>query len=151
MPDDRESTLTAVDAAYESLRSRVRGLSEAEGTRPGVVGGWSVAQTLAHMEGWLGEGGAGLQRMARGERATPEGADYSDADAWNAKFVEAHTRPTLGEAVTAFEERFAAFRGALAALPGERFGAGRTANTIALNAWEHFGEHQSEIEKALRG
>lgn len=149
---DRAGTLAAVDTAYASLWDIVRGIDEATGTRAGLVGAWSVAQTLAHMVGWLEVGETALTRMARGERPTPVGVDYDNVDAWNAKFVEVHTRPTLARAVTAFAAGFTAFRAALSALPEERFGAGRTANRIAFNPCvRHFGTHQAEIERALRG
>ena len=39
------------------------------------------------MTGWFGEMTVGLKRVANGERPTPEGVNYSDADAWNAKFI----------------------------------------------------------------
>ena len=151
-PDGRAGTLAAVDAGYASLRDAVQSLSAAEGIRAGAVGGWSVAQTLAHISGWLGEGETALLRMAQGERPTPQGVEYSNVDAWNAKFVEVHTRATLAEALTAFGGAFGAFRAALAALPEERFRAGGTANSIAQRSCrDHFGEHEAAIRQALGG
>jgi hypothetical protein len=150
--DHREGTLAAANAAYESLWAVVEGLTEAEGTRTGVVGDWSALQVLAHTQGWLGQGELAMSRMARGERPQPERTGYSNVDAWNAKFVEVHAQATLAEALAAFASSFAGFREALAALPEERFGAGRTATAIAtMSCINHFAEHQAEIVQGLRG
>ena len=136
-PDSRERVLAEADAAFVRLQALIRGLDEAQATRPGVVGGWSVVQTLGHIVGWLGEARGALERLARGERPGAEGADYSNIDAWNAKFVEVHSEATATDA--------------LAAVPAQRFGAGWSVNTIARNACiAHYAEHAEAIEGALR-
>ena len=150
-PDSRERVLAEADAAFVRLQALIRGLDEAQATRPGVVGGWSVVQTLGHIVGWLGEARGALERLARGERPGAEGADYSNIDAWNAKFVEVHSEATATDALAAFEAAQTAWRAALAAVPAQRFGAGRSVNTIARNACiAHYAEHAEAIEGALR-
>ena len=147
---DRESTLTAVDGAYAALHGVLTGLDAETGTRARVVGPWSVAQMLAHMVGWLGEATGSFERLARGERPTPEGVDYSNLDAWNAKFVEVHTREDWEQALADFVQRFQGFRSALAVIPAERFGEGRSATTIAtIGCINHFPEHQAQSEQSL--
>lgn len=149
-PADRDTTLRAVDGAYASLLAVLDGLSADDRMRLNVIGPWSVAQLLAHMVGWLGEAMGSLERLGRGERPTPEGVDYRNLDAWNAKFVEVHTREAWDTALSDFVERFEGFRAVLAALPPERFGQGRTASTLAtIGCIDHFPEHQAQIEHAL--
>ena len=148
----KPETLAALDDRYNALHALVGGIDEPHGTWQGVVGSWSVVNVLQHIDGWLVEMGEGLQRLARGERAMREGADYSNADAWNAKFVEVRGDQSMAQALAAFERSHAAFRAAAAAIPDERYGDGRTANRIIeMAALDHYAEHRGQIEAYLSG
>jgi uncharacterized protein (TIGR03083 family) len=49
---DRQELLADLASARAELLSAIEGLSEQEMVRPGVVGEWSVKDTLAHIAAW---------------------------------------------------------------------------------------------------
>lgn len=142
--------LTALDAAYADLETTLDTVDQPHAEWPQAVGSWSVVNVLQHLDGWLTEMHETVQRLGRGERPNPDGTDYSNVDAWNAKFVEVRGTQTLTEARTAFHQSHAAFRTALDAVGVERYGEGRTVNRIAyLACIEHYQEHAQEIAAFL--
>lgn len=146
----KAETLAALDDTYAAFQQLVSSIDEPRATRRGAVGDWSVVNVLQHIDGWLQEMTGSLQRLARGERATPEGTEYDD-DAWNAKFVEVRGDQSRADALTAFESAHARFRAAVEALPQDRFGSGRTTNRIIDEiCLSHYPDHQREIEAYLR-
>ena len=108
MPTKAEE-ITAMDAAFKRLIDIVRPIDDAHGTWKEAHGTWSVVNLLQHMDGWLREMTPALQRLARGERPTPEGIDYSNFDAWNAKFVEVRGEQTMAEAIAAIRRELRRF------------------------------------------
>src|SRR3989304_8456747 len=83
-----------MDAGFAGLLDAVNGLSEEQLTRvwygdpsTSLRTGWTVRDIVAHVAGWHREEIAMLERMARGERPVPESVDYTDDDAWNARFA----------------------------------------------------------------
>ncbi len=151
MPTKTEE-LTATEAAFKRLIDIVRPLDDAHGTWKEAHGTWSVVNLLQHMDGWLREMTPALQRLARGERPTPEGVDYSDIDAWNAEFVEVRGEQTVAAAITAIEEGYTAFRASAESVDADRFGDNKTANRLVnASGAHHFDEHADDIKKYLTG
>lgn len=134
-----------LDAAFAELKATVAGLDDAAKT-PVMQGRWAVKDILAHMAGWHREMAPALQRLARGEKAIPDGMDYSNFDAWNARFVEARRGMTPAQVETELDESFADFRAALLAVPEARRQPGRTAGKIAHEAGiDHYRHHAAQI------
>ena len=91
----------------------------------------------------------------RGERPTPEGVDYSDADAWNEKFA-LQAKPGHA-ALDAWDAAYRAYCTAAGALPENLYGEdpekGRPliGNRLLQAAGiHHFEEHRPDLEKWLR-
>lgn len=146
----KADVLNRLDATYAELRATIDRMTEPQRNER-WLGSWGLRELLAHLSGWHREMTAGLQRLARGERPTPEGVDYSDADGWNAKFAEG-AAPTPGEAIARFEETHRGFREALAAVPDDRFGEGKTVNRIAGSTGsDHYQEHLEQMRDWLEG
>jgi hypothetical protein len=80
--------LRTLDSEFTAFVDAIDGLRD-ERMLQVWYGEWSVRDILAHIIGWYRESVAALERIARGERPVPDGVDYSDGDAWNARFVEA--------------------------------------------------------------
>ena len=109
-------------------------------------GDWSVRDILAHVAGWHREEIAMLERMARGERPVPESADYTDDDAWNARFVAKWRAASAGEVLAELKATKEAYVAAASWLPEERFEEGRTAHRLVQQGCtEHYREHTDEI------
>ena len=82
-----DARLEDLEKSYADLQSAIDGLTH-EQLVTAFQGEWSVRDMLGHIVGWHHEMDDALERIARGERPVPEGVDYSDSDAWNARFVE---------------------------------------------------------------
>ncbi len=146
----KAEVLTALDEAYSQLGAILDTLDESHAASPQAVGSWSVINVLQHLNGWLVEMLGAAQRLSRGERPIPDDVDYSNFDAWNAKFIELGGLQTLTQARDAFQHSHAAFRSALAIVPDDRYGDGRTVNRIAyMVCIEHYQEHAQQISAYL--
>jgi hypothetical protein len=89
-----------------------------------------------------------LERMGRGERPTPEGVDYSDADAWNAKFAAAMTAQNASTVMADLQQSFANYLKAAKALPDDRFGEGKTVNKLLdASGSGHYKEHLPALKE----
>lgn len=141
----RDALLAELDEAFANLQRTYRDLGEAQ-KRVVMQGTWSVKDILVHIAGWHREMAPALGRLARGEKPVPEGVDYSDFDAWNARWVEAarHTPVTAVEQELA--DSFASFQQAVAALPENRLTPGRTADKIIHEVgMNHYRHHAGQI------
>jgi len=143
----REDLLRELEKQFEALLQSVEGLSDEQFVKP-WYGSWSAHDILAHITGWHHQMDDALERIARGERPTAEGVDYSDADAWNARFVDtwrnASPSAVVEELIASKESFVTAARG----VPEDRFEEGRAANRILHNtAIDHYREHAPAIRE----
>ncbi len=141
----RNQVLGELDEAFTGLQATYKDLPEAR-KRVVMQGTWSVKDILVHISGWHREMAGALTRIARGERAAPEGVDYSDFDAWNARFVEAARATPVPEVEKELTKSFEVFRQAILALPENRLIPGRTADRIVHEAgMDHYRHHAAQI------
>ena len=149
---DKKTTLQLLDTEYANFQDAIKGLDRDQLQRV-FYGDWSVRDIVAHMLGWEREMAEALRRIARGERPTPEGVDYSSADEWNAKF-SARLRQQLPTTVLAeWGQVHQTFVKAAEAVPDDRFGAGedgkpKTVNRIIeTTGYGHYREHAPPIRE----
>ncbi len=144
---DKQAMIGEVQSGFDRLLATVQGIDERAMSRV-FYGEWSVKDILAHIAGWQQTMTGSLERMARGERPTPEGVDYSDADAWNAKFAAAMAPQSAPTVVAYLKQSFANYMRAAKALPEDRFGDGKTANKLLESSGSgHYAEHLPAIEQ----
>jgi hypothetical protein len=146
---DKPTTLKLVDDEYQNLRNAIDGLDDAAMARV-WFGTWAAKDILAHVLGWEREMTGALERIARGERPTPEGVDYSDGDAWNAKFAAAYHGVSARTIVAAWQQVHMNYVRAAQAVPDERFGTKdgkpNTVNRLLETSGHgHYKEHAAEI------
>ena len=142
----KDDLLKELDDERAAFTTCLAGLTDEQMTRV-WLGSWSVKEVLAHVAGWQREMALALARIARGERPTPEGVDYSNNDVWNDQFVEKQKERSLAEQLVELDAAFTAYRAAAAAVPAERFEPGRTVDRMLhANAIDHFREHRAEID-----
>ena len=150
----KQEALASLDAGYDRFRGGIADLTDADYNET-WLGEWNLSQVLAHMTGWYREMTGAFERVGRGERPMPEGVDYSDSDAWNAKFA-----PQAKEgraALVEWEEAYAAYRSAADTLGEDKYGIdpekGRPliGNRLLQGAGiGHFEEHQVQLDEWLR-
>ena len=144
---DKQATLNEVQTTFDELLSTVSKLDDRAMTTR-FYGDWSVKDIVAHIAGWQHTMTAAMERMARGERPTPEGVDYSDADAWNAKFAGAMRPQSPSTVVADLKQSFANYLRAARALPADRFGEGKTVNRLLeASGYGHYREHLPAIKE----
>ncbi len=146
---DKAEVLQNVETEFQNLQDAVKGLDNDQ-MAVAWLDGWSAKDILAHVLGWDREMIVFLERMARGERPAPEGVDYSDPNAWNAKFA-LEFAPISGSTVLAvWKQVHMNFVRTANALPDDRFGEKdgkpKTANRILGDSgYQHYQEHTAHI------
>jgi hypothetical protein len=152
---DKRTAIHDLELGYQEFRGPIERLDE-DAYSEVWLGTWSLQELLAHMAGWYREMTAAIERAGRGERPTPEGVDYSDSDAWNAKFEKNAKKGKA--ALTDFDEAYAGYLAAAKALPENLYGTdpekGRPliGNRLLQGAGiGHFQEHQEQLDAWLKG
>jgi hypothetical protein len=142
---DKQSALNEVQGGFDALLAAVSDLDESA-LNARFYGDWSVKDVLAHIAGWQTEMTAALERMARGERPTPEGVDYGDADAWNARFARSMQGQSGTTVLAHLRQSFANYVRAARAIPDDRYGDGKTVNRLLETSGSgHYQEHLPAI------
>jgi hypothetical protein len=144
---DKQTAIKQVEDGFAQLQEAVNGLDD-RAISTVMYGEWSIKDILAHIAGWQHESAAMLERMARGERPAPEGTDYSDPDAWNAKFAAAMKPQNASTVLADLQQSFATYIRAARSIPEDRFGEGKTVNRILDgNGSGHYKEHLPAIKE----
>jgi hypothetical protein len=144
---DKQETLKTLQAGFNELLATLNGLDEAALTRV-FYGTWSIKDILAHVAGWHHTMAGAMERMARGERPTPEGVDYSDSDRWNASFAAAMAPQNATTVIADLRQSFATYVRAAQAIPDDRWGEGKTINRIVeTSGYGHYQEHLPAIKE----
>ncbi|OAI44540.1 hypothetical protein AYO38_00130 [bacterium SCGC AG-212-C10] len=151
----KDDAIQELETAYQQFRGKIADLSD-DAYREQWLGTWSLSELLAHMEGWWREMAGGFARVAAGQRPTPEGVSYTDADAWNEKFTQ---KTTAGkDALTAWDAGYGEYVSAARALPDDQYGVDsangkpRIGNRLLQGAGvHHFAEHEEQLDAWLAG
>ncbi len=144
----REALLAHLDAAYGDLLTVVGGLDEHHFEEKWLDGRWGVREIVAHIAGWLGQLGGGLERMSRGEKPAPEGVDWTDVQTWNDTFARHAMGKRQAEVLSELEHAVQAFKDSAQRVPADRFGEGKTANKMFDAAGApHLREHAEMVRR----
>jgi hypothetical protein len=145
---DKQAVVKEIRDAYGEFTDAIQGLGDEQMTKP-FLGTWSLREITGHIIGWQQQMTIGLERMARGERPSPEGANWSDVQSWNDRFAAGVQGRAVRDLLRELDGSVAAMIAALEALPDDRFGEGKTANRMAEAAgFGHFREHVPQIRQA---
>lgn len=148
----KQEAMGELDSAYQRFRGKIADLPD-DAYNEAWLGTWNLSQLLAHMGGWFGEMTGGMERVGRGERPTPEGVDYSDADGWNAKFAATATPGKA--ALQVWDMRYRRYADAANALGDDLFGENEQGRPkignrlIGASGLEHFAEHGEQLDAWL--
>lgn len=142
-----DDLLVDLEAAFGELQQSMAGLTHQQMLER-WFGDWCVYDICSHIVGWHHEMDDALERIARGERPTPEGADYSDADDWNKRFIETWVQSSgaaVQEELLASKELFVK---AARLVPDDKFEEGRAAYRILTGTGaDHYREHAPAIRE----
>lgn len=148
---DKRTALKTTEDEFANLLAAVDGLDE-QAMNETFYGSWSVKEILAHISGWHRQMTEAMERMARGEKPTPEGVDYSDADAWNAGFASSMASQSGATVLADLRQTFANYLRAAMTIPDERYGEGKTINRLLEGSgYGHYREHTPAIVQFKTG
>jgi hypothetical protein len=153
MVASKQELLAELDRSYEEFRSVAEAVDDGDFEKVWLDGRWRVREITAHLTGWLGQLGAGMERMARGERPTQEEeTPWTEVDKWNDVFADHAQGKRKDQVLAELQHAVDSFKEAAAKLPEERFGEGKTANQMFdLAGISHFREHAEMIREWRAG
>jgi hypothetical protein len=145
----KDELLQEMDQEYAALEAVVAGVEDSI-IHEVFLGRWSAREIIAHIAGWQREMVPALERLARGERPTPEGVDYSNVHPWNDIFVDRYAPLSTDAMKAELAASFDAFKTAAHAVPEGRFEPGKTVDRMMHStAIRHHREHRGQIEAWL--
>ena len=140
-----DALLSDLEKSFADLQGATDGLTHEQLVRT-FEGEWSVRDMLGHIIGWHHEMDEALERIARGERPVPEGVDYGDSDAWNARFVDTWRNASPEAVVAELAASKNLFVEAARLVPDEKFEEGRAAyRIVTTTGTSHYAEHAPVI------
>ncbi len=164
MPQSRPNR-TELIQSIESERRRLDGLlarlSRDDMAIPGVVGEWSVKDTLAHIADWEQRFLGWYRAQMRGETpAVPgPGLTWRDLDALNQSIYERHRDRALDDVLDEYRRSYVEMRAAVGDIPAQDMvvagfypwiGPDHTlSDFIAGNSSEHYAQHCDDLERWL--
>ena len=101
---DRRQLLQRLDRAWLEFKESYAGLPDWRIVEPGVQGGWSVRDILAHVTTWEEEALTHLPLILEGGRPPRYSTTYGGIDAFNARMTERKRHLSLSEVRRQLEE-----------------------------------------------
>jgi hypothetical protein len=144
----RQELIDELDRAYGEFMAAVDDLEERSFENKWLDGRWGVREIVAHITGWHGKLASGLERMARGERPSPEGEDWNDTQPYNETFAQHAKGKVKEEVLSELASAVEAFKSAAQRAPDETFEEGRTGYRMFHGAGiDHFREHLRTVQE----
>ena len=138
---DRQRLLRRLDKAWAALRESYVGLSDSQLTEPGVTGGWSVKDILAHVTTWEGEALKHLPLIIAGGRP-PRYMRDGGIDAFNAKTTEEKRGLSLPEVLRQLDDTHGRLIDFVQRTPEAQFTRDtRFRRRLRLDTYSHYPEH----------
>src|SRR5437899_8560668 len=144
----RQQLLDKLDTAWAALKESYAGLSDVQLMEPGVTGGWSVRDILAHVTTWEEEALKHLPLILT--RGTPPrySVRYGGIDAFNARMTEQKRSLSLSEV----RAQLAATHGRLVdfiqSAPEDQLrGETRFRHRLRLATYSHYPPHAEAIRQ----
>ena len=156
-PATKAELLDGTRAEHVRLEAALAGVSEEAMLQPGVVGGWSIKDILAHISDWEQRFLSWYRAGQRGEipeRPEP-GLTWDDTDLLNQRIYEKHRHRSLPDVRDGFDASYRELISTVEAMSEpELFTVGHFAWTgdypllvyLRANADQHYAEHTDQIE-----
>lgn len=143
---DRQQLLQRLDKAWQALKESYAGLSEAQLTEPGVMGEWSVRDSLVHITTWEEEALKHLPHIAQGGRPPRYSTLYGGIDAFNAQMMAQRRDLALDVVLRQLDETHDRLVAYLHSVPDDLFTAEtRFRRRLRLDTYSHYPLHAKAI------
>ena len=148
---DRHQLLQRLDKAWLEFKESYAGLSDSQILQPGVQGGWSVRDILAHVTTWEEEALTHLPLILDGGRPPRYSTTYGGIDAFNALMTERKRHLSLVEVRRQLDEVHGRLMDYVRAAPEELLTREtRFRRRLRLDAYGHYPKH-ARVIRTLKG
>jgi len=145
---DRSQLLKRLDRAWEALKESYADLSDSELMKPGVTGGWSVKDIIAHVTWWEEEALTHLPVILAGGKPPRYSVTYGGIDAFNAQMTERKRNSPLSEVLRQRDDSHRRLVDFLQTAPEEQFiRETRFRHRLRLDTYSHYLKHAEAIRK----
>ena len=144
--------LGRLERAWEALLESYRGLSDAALLEPGVTGGWSVRDIIAHVTWWEEEALRHVPVILAGGTPPRYATTYGGIDAFNARMTAQRRDRSLGEVLRQRDEVHRRLLAFIASVPEDRLsGKTRARRRLRLDTYGHYPKHTLAIRRWREG
>lgn len=148
---NRQLFLRRLDKAWSDFKESYAGLSDSQMMKPGVQGGWSVRDILAHVTTWEEEALLHLPLILEGGRPPRYSTRYGGIDAFNALMTDRKGDLPLAAVLRQLDEVHERLIDFVQDAPEELLAREtRFRRRLRLDAYGHYPKHARAI-RAWRG
>lgn len=145
---DRSQLLKRLEKAWEAFKESYAGLSDSELMEPGVLGGWSVRDIIAHVTWWEEEALTHLPLILDGGKPPRYSVTYGGIDVFNAQMTERKSDLPLSEVLRQRDDTHRRLIDFIQSAPEDQFiRETRLRHRLRLDTYSHYPEHAEAIRK----
>lgn len=145
---DRSQLLKRLDKAWQELRASYAGLSDSELMEPGITGGWSVRDIIAHVTSWEEEALTHLPLILAGGKPLRYSVTYGGIDAFNAQTTEQKRNLSLSEVLLQRNDTNRQLIDFIQSAPEDQFIRETSfRRRLRLDTYSHYPKHADAIRK----
>ncbi len=145
---NRSQLLKRLDKAWQALKASYAGLSDSELMEPGITGGWSVRDIIAHVTSWEEEALTHLPLILAGGKPPRYSVTYGGIDAFNAQTTEQKRNLSLSEVLLQRDDTHRQLIDFIQSAPEDQFiRETRFRRRPRLDTYSHYPKHAEAIRK----
>jgi hypothetical protein len=145
---NRSQLLKRLEKAWEAFKESYAGLSDSELMEPGVLGGWSVRDIIAHVTWWEEEALTHLPLILDGRKPPRYSVTYGGIDAFNAQMTERKRCLSLSEVLRQQDDTHRRLIDFIQRAPEDQLTREtRFRHRLRLDTYSHYPEHAEAIRK----
>jgi hypothetical protein len=145
---DRQRLLKRLDTAWGAFKASYAGLSEAQLMEPGVTGGWSVRDIIAHVTTWEEEALKHLPSILQGRRPPRYSVTYGGIDAFNAQMTKLKEGVSLSEVFRQLDDVHQRVIDVIEHAPESHVNSeARFRRRLRLDTYTHYPNHAHAIRR----
>jgi DinB family protein len=145
---NRVKVLQRLVTAWKALLDSYADLSEGELLEPGVTGGWSVRDIIAHVTWWEEEALTHLPLVLAGGRPPRYSEMYGGIDAFNARMTEQGKALSLTEVLRQRDDVHRRLLSYLERVPDDQLASEtRFRRRLRLDTYGHYPKHARAIRE----
>lgn len=145
---DKQQLLNQLDKAWAAIKESYAGLSDAQMTKPGVTGDWSVKDILAHITTWEEEALKYLPLILEGGRPPRYSVRYGGINAFNAQMTEQKRGLSLSDVLKQLDETHHRLIKYIHQVPEDQFTKEtRFRRRLRQDTYSHYPKHARSIRQ----